>query len=178
VTYRQVLRELAFDTHGVIRTRAAEDAGVPAVEVRKLAARGALTRLGHGVYRMNEAPAGLLDEFAEAVALVGQDAVLANEAVLAALDLAPVNLLRIPVATTRRIRAALPETVEVVDQDVPDRDREDIDGIPAMSVPAALLACRGSVMRERLEEAARKAERRGIISKAQKRRIHKELAQA
>ncbi|MGH3774937.1 MAG: hypothetical protein ACRDRR_04255 [Pseudonocardiaceae bacterium] len=45
---------------------------MPAVELRKLAARGALARLGHGVYRMLEAPTGRLDEFAEAVAMAGE----------------------------------------------------------------------------------------------------------
>ncbi|MDQ2707390.1 MAG: type IV toxin-antitoxin system AbiEi family antitoxin domain-containing protein [Actinomycetota bacterium] len=47
MTYRQQLRELAFDTHGVVTTRDAQAAVVPAVELRKLAARGALAHLGH-----------------------------------------------------------------------------------------------------------------------------------
>ena len=84
MTYRQVLRELAFDTHGVVTLADAREAGVPDVAVRQLAQRGALERLGKGVYRMNEVPRGPLDEFAEAVALVGRQAVLADEAVLAA----------------------------------------------------------------------------------------------
>ena len=63
MSYRQELRELACDSHGVIALREAASSGVPAVEVRKLASRGASTRLGQGVYRMEEAPADGLTEF-------------------------------------------------------------------------------------------------------------------
>lgn len=171
MTYRETLRELAYDTHGVVTLSDAVGAGVPAVEVRKLAARGALERRGKGVYRMAEAPHGPLDEFAEAVALVGSDAVLADEAVLAALDLGQVNLRRIKVATSRRIRHALPPTVQVVHRQVDDRERDDIDGIPSMSLSAALLAARGTVLPERLVEAVRKARARDLISASEADRV-------
>jgi predicted transcriptional regulator of viral defense system len=175
-TYRQQLRELAFDTHGVITTRQATEAGVPAVEIRKLAARGALAPLGHGVYRMLEAPTTPLDEYAEAVALAGPGAVLADEAVLAALDLAQVNLRRIRVATSRRVRAAVPNTVEIIRRDIDDHDRGDVDGIPAMTVQAAILACRGRIMTERLVDATRTAARRELISAGDEARVISELA--
>lgn len=177
MTYRQTLRELAYDTHGVVTVKGAEDLGVPAVEVRKLASRGALQRLGHGVYRMIEAPHRPLDEFAEAVALVGDDAVLTDEAVLAAHGLAQVNLRRIKVATSRRVRHSLPETVEVVHRRVSDAEREDIDGIPAVKVVSALLAVRDRVLPERLAEAATKAAARGLMSPKERDRVLEELAQ-
>ena len=174
-TYRQQLRELAFDTHGVITTRGAAELGVPAVEIRKLAARGALAPLGHGVYRMLEAPRTQLDEYAEAVALAGPGAVLADEAVLAALDLAQVNLRRIRVATSRRVRAAVPDTVEIILRDVAGHERGDVDGIPAMTLPAAILACRGRIMTERLIDATHTAARRELISAGDEARIIAEL---
>jgi len=164
MTYREALRELAYGTHGVITLQAASDAGVPAAEVRKLASRGALERRGKGVYRMTEAPRTALDEFAEAVALVGPDAVLADEAVLAALDLGQVNLRRIKVATNKRIRHEVPPTVEIVHRNVAEDERDDIDGIPSMSLPAALLAARSKVLPERLRDAVRKASARDLIS--------------
>ena len=171
MTYRETLRELSYDTHGVVTLRDAADAGVPAVEVRKLASRGALERRGKGVYRMTEAPHSSLDEFAEAVALVGPDAVLADEAVLAALNLGQVNLRRIKVATGRRVRHELPPTVEVVHRRVDDRDRRDIDGIPSMSVAAALLSARDKVLPERLVDAVRKATARELISEREAERV-------
>lgn len=176
MTYRQVLREIAYDTHGVITTADAAAAGVPAVELRKLAARGALSRITYGVYRMLEVPSGDLDEYAEAVAVAGPDAVLADEAVLAAHDLAHVNLRRIRVATPRRVRTKLPATVEVVHKDIPATDRDSVDGVPAMSIPAALISSRGRVMTERLIDAAHDAARRRLISADQETAVVKELS--
>lgn len=164
MTHRETLRDLAYDTHGVITLLHASEAGVPAAEVRKLASRGALERLGKGVYRMAEVPHTPLDEFAEAVALVGPDAVLADEAVLAAHHLAQVNLRRIKVATDRRIRHRLPATVEVVHRRVADDERDDIDGIPAMSLPAAMMASRSTILPERLVDAVRRATALQLIS--------------
>ncbi|HRD59636.1 MAG TPA: type IV toxin-antitoxin system AbiEi family antitoxin domain-containing protein [Nocardioides sp.] len=168
MTYRQILRELAFDAHGVVTLDAARAAGVPEVSVRQLAERGALERLGKGVYRMTEMPRGALDEFAEAVALVGGDAVLADEAVLAAHDLAQVNLRRIKVAvpSPSRVRQELPRTIDVVRRRVPEADRDAVDGIPSMSITAALIASIGRVMPERLLDAAQQARARSLISAA------------
>lgn len=175
MSHRQALRELAFDTHGVVTLRDAVSTGVPAVEVRKLASRGALTRLGQGVYRMDEAPADTLTEFAAAVALVGGDAVLADETVLAAHDLAQVNLRRIQVATADRVRRRLPETIEVIARRVPPEQRSDIDGVPAMRLADAIRASRGKVMTSRLIDAARQADVRGLIDHLEAEAIISEL---
>lgn len=177
-TYRQQLRELAYDTHGVITLDVAKAAGIPPVEVRKLAQRGALERRGHGVYRMLEAPVTALDEFAEAVALAGDGAVLADEAVLSAHDLAQVNLRKVPVATPRRVRAKLPTTVKVIRKVVLDDQRDDIDGIPAMSVEAALLAVRGRIMTERLVDAAHQATNRGLLPRDREAKLVADLEHA
>jgi len=164
VSHRQQLRELAFGTHGVVTTGDAARIGVPAVEVRKLAARGALTQLGRGVYRMLEAPSGRLGEFAEAVALAGADAVLADESVLAALDLTHINLRRIRVASPRRVRVTLPPNIELIHRQIPVDVRDDIEGIPSMTVAAAIRGARGRVMTERLIEATRTAAARDLLS--------------
>jgi len=178
MTYRQQLRELAFDTHGVVTTAQARAVGVPAVELRKLAARGALTQLGHGVYRMLEAPFGRMDEYAEAVALAGEGAVLADEAVLAAHDLAQVNLRRVRVATPRRVRAKLPKTVELIHRAVPIDELDYIEGVPAMSIESALLGARGRVRTERLIDAAHQAADRGLLRRDQEARVVAALASA
>jgi predicted transcriptional regulator of viral defense system len=177
VGYRRELRELAFDSHGVVTLRDAASAGVPAVEVRKLASRGALTRLGQGVYRMEEAPADALTEFAAAVALVGGDAVLVDESVLAAHDLAQVNLRRIQVASGDRVRRRLPATIEVIPRAVPADERTDIDGLPAMKLTAAIRASRGRVLTSRLVDAARQADARGLIDHGEAESLISELEQ-
>lgn len=174
-SYRQTLRELAYDTHGVITVANAREAGVPPVELRKLTVRGALRRIGHGVYRMTEVPSTFLDEFAEAVALGGEEAVLADESVLAAHGLGQVNLRKIRVATPRRVRSRLPDTVEIEQRKVPLSDRYYIEGIPTMGVESALLASRGRIMTERLIDAAHKAEQRGLLDSAAAARVIREL---
>lgn len=45
------------EDHGVVTVLEAEDIGVPAVEVRKLAYRGALKSYGKGVYGHLDVPA-------------------------------------------------------------------------------------------------------------------------
>lgn len=162
MTYRQTLRWLAFDHHGIVTTELAAAAGVPAVEVRKLASRGALTRVGHGVYRMDEVPMTALTPYAQALALVGDGSYLADESVLAVHDLALVNPRTIKVATDRRVRRTLPSTIELVPaQDV--AQFEYVDGLPTMPLRDALIACRGRVMRERLVEATRVAVARDLL---------------
>lgn len=178
MSYRSVLRQLAFDTHGVVTLAEAETCGVPAAEVRKLTSRGALIRLGQGVYRMVEVAPGPLDEFAAAVALVGADAVLADESVLAAYDLGQINVRRIKVATTARVRKRLPATVQIVRKHVPKHLRTDIEGIPSMRVGAAVLACRGKVMETRLVDAMTSASARGIVDHDDAQRIISELEAA
>ena len=171
MTHRERLLVLACASHGVVTTGAAQTAGVPAVEVRRLAARGLLARIGRGVYRMHEAPVTSMSEFAEAVALAGDGAVLVDEAVLSAHGLAQVNLRRIRVATPRRVRAKVPETVEIVRRRVPPDQRDSIDGVPAMTIEAALLTTRGRVMTERLVTAAHDAADRGLLDPEQEARV-------
>lgn len=173
MSYRRVLRELAFDTHGVITAREAAKAGIPGSALRQLARRGALERRGQGVYRMTEVPVGPLDEFAEAVALVGHGAVLADESVLAAHDVAYVNLrtIKVAVAMPSRVRRWLPPTVEVVQRRLSASDLEAIDGVPAMSLAAAMVASRGRLMTERLLDALEQAKGRGLMSRADAQRV-------
>ena len=118
----------------------------------------------------------MLTEFAVAVALVGEDAVLVDDAVLAAHDLAQVNLRRVRVASGDRVRKRLPASVELIHRRVPDEDRADLDGVPAQRLGAALLASRGRVMTSRLVDAARLAAARGLIDAAEAETVIAELA--
>jgi len=163
VSYRETLRWRAFDTHGVITVVDADRLGVPAVELRKLTHRGALERLGYGVYRMNEVAPTPLSEYAEAVALAGPQAFVADDAVLALHDLALVNPRRITVATPDRVRATLPSTVRLIRRHLPPEDVTDVDGVPAMTIPAAIRACRTQVMTDRLLAGVHDARARRLI---------------
>src|SRR5690242_18558177 len=113
MTYRHDLWEIAAEYHGIVTTRQAEDAGVPAVEVRKLAARGALERLGYGVYRHTGVPTDQWTELAAAAAIAGEDAFLEGDTVLAMFGLALVNPPKIYVGTPRRRRSQPPRNTVV-----------------------------------------------------------------
>ncbi len=159
---RETLRWLAFEHHGIVTTHQAAAAGVPAVELRKLAARGALSRVGFGVYRMEEAPTTPLTPSGQALALVGPGSMLADESVLAVHELALVNPRTIKVATHRRVRTKLPATIELIHGVTTDAV-EVVDGLATMPLKDALLACRGRVTREHLAVPTHTAHARELI---------------
>jgi predicted transcriptional regulator of viral defense system len=163
-TFRRRLFEVALDRYGYVTVDDARVIGVPAVELRKLASRGGITRVGHGVYRFDDVPRSDRDGSMEAVLLVGGDAVLVQDAVLALHDLALVNPRRIRVATSTRVRRRLPDSIEVIRERIAPADRTLVDGIPSTTLARALRDCRGLVMDERLREAAIDARRRGLLS--------------
>jgi hypothetical protein len=54
VKYREIVRDVALDRYGYVTTRDAMIAGVPAIELPKLAARGGLANVDHAVAWVNE----------------------------------------------------------------------------------------------------------------------------
>jgi predicted transcriptional regulator of viral defense system len=174
-TYRRRLRERALDQYGYVTTRDARELGVPPVELRKLYQRGGLEHVAHGLYRFDDVPRTSRDQFMEAVLRVGADAFLVGDAVLALHDLALVNPRRIRVATPGRERHRLPATVTVERRDVPRSERTVYEGVPATTIARALLDSRGTVMPERLIEAAREAARTGLLRRGEAERVLDEL---
>lgn len=177
-TYRRRLRERALDQYGYVTTRDAKELGVPPVELRKLHQRGGLEHIAHGLYRFEDVPRTDNDQFMEAVLRVGHDAYLVGDAVLALHDLAMVNPRRIRVATPGRERRRLPEYLELERRAVPPAERTRYAGIPATTVGRALLDCRGTIMDERLAEAAREAARAGLLRRAEAERVLEEIGAA
>lgn len=164
MTYRQDLWEIAASQHGIVTTRQADDAGVPAVEVRKLAARGALQRLGRGVYRHKGVLFDEWTQLAAALALVGPDAFLEGDTVLAMFGLALVNPRVVHVGTPRRYRgAAPPHIVVTVRPAVPEDDLAVHAGLRCVTVRRALLDGVEHLLRERVLDAVADAQRRDLI---------------
>ena len=164
-TYRRQLHERAVDQYGYVTTRDAEQLDVPDWAVRQIAARGGLTKRGHGVYRFDDVPVTGNDEFMEAVLAVGDGAHLVGDAVLALHGLADVNPARIRVGTPKRARRTLPQTIEVVPLRGEAEELTIYEGIPATTLACALLDARGVVMRDRLIEATREAAARGLLGR-------------
>jgi predicted transcriptional regulator of viral defense system len=177
-TYRRRLHVRALDQYGYITTRDAADLGIPPVEVRKIAARGGLTHIARGLFRFDDIPYTGREPFMEAVLRAGEGAVLTGDAVLSLHDLALVNPRRIRVAAPRQVRADLPPTVEVRERRVHPGDRTVYEGIPTTTVARALLDARGTVMTERLVDAAREAMRRGLLLRREGEQVIHELERA
>lgn len=162
--YRKDLWEIAAGRHGVITVPEAEEAGVPAVEVRKLAHRGALRPYGKGVYVHRDVPATALTEPATAAALAGEGAFLHREAVLDLVGLGQFNPRRIRVGTRRRVRRSLPDWMELETRtDVVDRDLTQYQGIPGTTVRRALEDMQDRMPPDRWETLVADARRRALI---------------
>lgn len=162
--YRQDLWEIAASRNGVVTVAEAEDAGVPAVEVRKLAARGALRAYGQGVYTHRDVPTTPFTEPTIAAALAGDGAFLHRESVLGLLGLGQFNPPKVRVGTRRRVRRRLPEWMELENRpDVPDEDLTRYEGIPATTVQRALKDMRFRMPPERWRAVVDEALRRDMI---------------
>lgn len=163
--YRHDLWEVAASRNGVVSTAEAEDAGVPAVEVRKLAARGALRSYGQGVYTHVDVPVTRLTQPAVAVALGGVEAFLDRESVLDLLALGQFNPPKIRVGTRRRVRRTLPDWMNLEYRpDVPDVDLTRHDGVLGTTVRRALADMRQRMPPDRWEALVGQAVGRGLIN--------------
>ena len=174
VNYRDIVREIALDQYGYVTTKQAAAAGVPAVELPKLAARGGLQNVAYGLYRMPDAPASAFNQFAEALLRAGEGSYLHGDSVLALFGLADVNPRRIRVAVRKRTRPKLPSFIELalVKEDVVTTQYE---GLESQRVADAILECRGQIERSRLMEAAVEARKEGLMTTKEWQRVSKGL---
>lgn len=168
------MREIALDHYGYVTTKEATAAGVPAVELPKLAARGGLENVAYGLYRVPDVPPHVLDQFAEALLRAGDGAFLHGESVLALFGLADVNPRQIRVAVRRRTRPKLPRFIELtlVTGEVHTTRYE---GLESQTVADAILECRGRIETERLMDAAKRARKEGLLTTGEWQRVRKEL---
>jgi predicted transcriptional regulator of viral defense system len=168
MTYRHDLWEIAAEHHGIVTTRQAEDAGVPAVEVRKLALRNALERAGHGVYRHVGVPTDEWTELAATLAIVGKNAFLEGDTVLALFGLALVNPPKIHVGTPDRWRRQPPgNTVVAVRPDMSEEDLTTYEGLRCVTVRLALLSGIPHLIGARVLDAVADARRRDLIAEVE-----------
>lgn len=172
--YRDIVRRLALENYGFVTTRMAAGAGVPAVEIPKLCARGGVESVAYGLYRVTDVPVSAFDQFAEALFRVGQGAFLYGETVLALHGLADVNPRSVKVAVARRARPKLPAYIELVRVRGGERTTM-YEGLATQPVAEAILACHGRVENGRLLEAAKEARARGLLTLAEWRHVLKEL---
>ena len=164
MSYREQLRRIAAYQHGIITTDDADELDIPNVELRKLAQRGAIRKVGHGVYRFDDFPQSTGSAEAEAVAIVGEDAYLEGESVLALLDLGHANPVKIEVASRRQNRRSLPRWIQVTQRTtLKEEDTTHYHGVPSVDLKLALRQVRDKIPRSRWEEAITQAVRRELL---------------
>lgn len=150
MTYSRDLWEIAGYNYGVVTLSDARGMGVPDVEVRKLASRGALTSYGNGVYTHVSVPRTRHTQFAVAVALVGEGSYLWGSAVFTLLQLGDFNPRTIHVATQKRVRRSLPQWLTLTRRtDLEASDMDDTDGIPSTTIHQALIDVKPDIPLER-----------------------------
>lgn len=153
----------------MVTTADAEEVDVPAVELRKLAQRGVLRRLAHGVYLHTQVPRDRFTDAAEAVATVGRDGYLEWDTVLSLYDLALVDPPFVQVGVGRRYRGKPRSHIRVRKRPQPPA-AEDLtyhEGVPGVTVERALLDALERIPLDRVHQAALEAEARGLIGPSQ-----------
>lgn len=147
--------------------RQAAAAGVPPVELPKLAEHSGLESVSYGLYRVTDLPQGDHDQYAEAVLRAGDDAYLWGESVLAFHGgLADVNPGQVTVAVTKRTRTKFPPFMRIV-RGAADEPTTLYEGIASQTVAAAILICRRRIEPSRLLAAAEHARAEGLLTTAE-----------
>lgn len=177
MSYKRDLWEIAGPNHGVLTVAEAEEADVPAVEVRKLAARGVLVRQGQGIYIHRDVPPTSLQQPAVAVALGGHGAFLERESVFDLLGLGQFNPKKIRVGTHRRRRKKLPEWMTLERRtDVSVNEIATYHGIPATTIRRALIDMHCRMPRERWTALLGEVVTKDLLKDTTANKLVKELA--
>ena len=171
------LYDEAAENYGLITTEMAERNGVSGMSLVMLERRGRLQRVGRGVYRLEQHPATEYDSYATLVAKAGKGAFLWGPTVLALEKLCPTDPATLYVAVPGRIRRQLGRGV-IVKNGADNASIKPLHGIPAQPIEEAIRASRGSIMDERLIEAANRAKEQGMLLSDKHEQLMKELNHA
>lgn len=173
---RAKLYEIAADTKGIITLATAEEVGVPAVEVRKLAHRGALKRIGQGVYIVPFFAHSQARDALEAVKVVNEDAFIRGESVLSMLNIGLANPRKIQVGTKKRIRRNVPNHIAI--EQIPPRKEVEItyyQDVPCESLSSVFEGLIGKEIMSRLERSIQEAEDLRYLDASEAKRLLKKL---
>ena len=176
VTAYERIFEASVDSYGLITAAKAKEMGIRKDVLYKLVARGRLERVGHGLYKL-ACPmpySGDYAPYAQSVALIGPEAYLYGESVLAMLHLAPTNPKMMFVATPARVRRRL-EKGFVVFQNAPCSNVAYYEGVPSQTVADAIRACFGTMMPDRLHQAIDEGVRKELLEESDAERLRGEL---
>ena len=156
------LCEVAVSNYGLVTAKTIDALGIHLKDVLEWIKLGRMEKRGRGVYRIVHYLPTEYDTYAEAVALVGETAMICGESVLAMHNLALVNPARVHVAVRRRLRKGLPDWIET-EKATAEMTEDNFNGIPCQKLSEVLRQSRGKIMTERLVAAVREAGTRGLL---------------
>jgi hypothetical protein len=166
-----LLHEHAADQFGYITTRDAEDLGVDAHRLQKMKDRGVLTRVGRGLFRFDDVPAGPLDQYAEATLWpLEVQGVLSHATALDLHGLCDINPTRIDITVPRGFRTTRTpaELLRLHREELDERDVTWHEGLPIVGVHRAVLgAIDQHVGWNLIEQAIGNARRTGRVTEEQ-----------
>ena len=175
MTQYDAIVEDAIGNYGLISTKRAGELGVHRKELYDWVRLGRMEKCGHGLYRIAHYFPTEFDQYAMMVALVGENAWLWGDAVLAMHNLALVNPARYKVATKRDIRKGLPEWIEITHR-FNDADVDEFNGIPCQNLASVFIEYKDALMRDRLLQGIKEASNRSLLTTSDMERLRKEFA--
>lgn len=172
------LFEVAVEQYGYVTTKDARRLRINPVELPKMAARGHLERIAHGLYRFPLFPRDPLDPYMEAVLWADGRGILSHETALAVYSLADVNPPRIHVTVPGDYnpRRAGGQRYAIHRRDLPEEDVTRHEAIPIVTPRRALWdIIAGRLTPHLADQAIRQARARGLIREDEAARLRKAL---
>lgn len=162
------LAELATDQFGLVTIADARNVGYDPNTLAKLAERGQLERVSHGVYRVPFLAGGEMAAYmAAALWPQGAGGVLTHETALDLWDVSDVNpaKLHITVPKDHRPQRLVPKGYVIHREDLDPAEVSAIAGVPVVKLARAIhQAAAEHVGRDLLEQATRHGRERGLLN--------------
>ncbi|NED98627.1 type IV toxin-antitoxin system AbiEi family antitoxin domain-containing protein [Phytoactinopolyspora halotolerans] len=169
------LWDVALDQYGYVTSRDARALDINVVELGKLAHRGQLEKVGHGVYRFPRYPVTQLDPYMLATLWAGGHGVLSHETILDLYELGDVNPAKIHMTIPRghRLRRRGGELYVIHSADLDADQIGWFEGIPAVTPSTAIEQTIHVTPSHLARQAVHKAHDRGLIdTEARDRFLH------
>ena len=171
-------QQAALGSHGIVTFAQAREMNVFPAEIYRWCKSGKLIKVGRGVYRLASFPSqGMVSDMVSLLALIGKDAYIYGESVLALMELCPTRPYIAYVAVPRRIRKSLPKGLVVVQTPTGYRPIHH-EGIACQRPADAIRSCIGSLETSRLIEAIDEGERQGYFLPSEAAELHHEATHA
>ena len=165
---------IAEGNFGLVTYSEAKGCGVAIRELNRWVKSGRLEKVSRGVYRVAKFPASEYDSFAAATESIGPDAYLYGESVIGMLRLVPTNPTWVYVASPKRVRRTVGESLKIVRGEA-GYAYTNYEGVRSQHLADAIRASRGTIRPDRRIRAAQEGERQGYLTKAEASKLIKEI---